>query len=154
MGQGNVGDGFDFFHFQYPQVGLPLVEAIERIIVGAEVVRHTALPSNGAVEDPTKCDNIDHTRVDAEPNDPARILTHDDQDPVGSQRCRRAPEQIHTPETVLQVAKESQPGGTTGVLSRPVAIGENPSNNVFVDLDVERQGDLLRDSALAPASFD
>jgi hypothetical protein len=30
----------------------------------------------------------------------------------------------------------------TGVLSRPVVIGENPSNNVFVDLDVERQGDL------------
>jgi len=27
--------------------------------------------------------------------------------------------------------------------SRPVVMGENPSNHVFVDLDVERQGDLL-----------
>ena len=29
-------------------------------------------------------------------------------------------------------------------------IGENPSNHVFVDLDVERQGDLLSDSRTAP----
>jgi hypothetical protein len=28
--------------------------------------------------------------------------------------------------------------------------GENPSNHVFVDLDVERQGYLLRDSRTAP----
>jgi hypothetical protein len=28
--------------------------------------------------------------------------------------------------------------------------GENPSNHVFVDLDVERQGHLLRDSWTAP----
>jgi hypothetical protein len=28
--------------------------------------------------------------------------------------------------------------------------GENPSNHVFVDLDVERQGHLLRDSRTAP----
>jgi hypothetical protein len=31
-----------------------------------------------------------------------------------------------------------------------VVIGENPSNNVFVDLDVERQGDLLGDSRTTP----
>ena len=58
MGQGNVGDGLDLCHLQYPQIGLPLVEPLERIIVGAEVVRHPALPSNGAVEHPTKCDTI------------------------------------------------------------------------------------------------
>jgi hypothetical protein len=28
-------------------------------------------------------------------------------------------------------------------------MGENPSNHVFVDLDVERQGDLLGDSRTA-----
>jgi hypothetical protein len=26
MGQGNVGEGLDFYHLQYPQIGLPLVE--------------------------------------------------------------------------------------------------------------------------------
>ena len=39
MGPGNVGDGLDFCHVQYPEVGLPLVAPVERIIVGAEVGR-------------------------------------------------------------------------------------------------------------------
>ena len=77
--------------------------------------------------------------MDAEPNDAARILIHDDQDPVSPQRGRLAPEQIHTPETVFHVAQERQPRGTAGALSRPVVMGENPANHVFVDLDVERQ---------------
>jgi len=108
------------------------------------------MPSNGAVEHPTECDPIDRARMDAEANDPSRVLIHDDQDPVGPQRGRLAPEQIHTPEAVFHVAQESQPGGTTGGLSRPVVMAENPSNHVFVDLDVERQGDLLGDSRTAP----
>jgi len=73
MGQGNVGDGLDFCHLQYPQIGLPLVEPIERIVVGAELVRQPALASDGAVEHPTECATIDRSRMDAEPNDPARV---------------------------------------------------------------------------------
>ena len=49
--------------------------------------------------------------------------------------------------------KESQPGRTTGVLPRPVVLRENPSNHVFVDLDVERQGHLLSDSRTAPVGI-
>ena len=74
MGQGNVGDGLDFCHFQYPQVGLPLVELIKRIVVGTEVLRQAEVPSNGAVEHPTECDTIDLSRMDAKTNDPARVL--------------------------------------------------------------------------------
>src|SRR2546429_1298024 len=48
MGQGNVGDGLDFCHLEYPQIRLPLMEPIERIIVGAQVLRQPAMPSNGA----------------------------------------------------------------------------------------------------------
>ena len=51
---------------------------------------------------------------------------------------------------VFQVSNEGQPGWTTGVLSRPIVAGENPSNNVFVDGDVESQGNLLSDSAGNP----
>ena len=51
------------------------------------------------------------------------------------------------------MAQESQPGGTTGILARPVVMGENPANHVFVDLDVERQGDLLSDSRTAPVGI-
>jgi hypothetical protein len=88
--------------------------------------------------------------MDAEPNDAARVLIHDHQDPVGSQRCRLALEQIHAPQAVFHVAQERQPGGAIGVLSRPVVMSENPANHVFVDGDVERQGDLLGDSRTAP----
>src|SRR2546429_3338414 len=96
---------------------------------------------------------IYRSRMYAEPNDPACVLIHDDQDPGGPQGGRLAPEQIHAPETVFHVAQESQPGGTTRVLSRPVALSENPANHVFVDLDVERQGDLLSDSRTAPVGI-
>src|SRR6476620_10275271 len=103
MGQGNVGYGLDFRELQYAQIGLPLVEPIKEIVVGAQVLRHPALPSNGTVEHPTEGDTIDGSRMDAETNNPARILIHDDQDPMGSQRCRLAPEQIHAPEAVFHV---------------------------------------------------
>src|SRR2546423_7946549 len=110
MGQGNVGYGLDFRQLQYTQIGLPLVEPIKWIVVGAQILRHPELPSNGTVEHPTEGDTIDGARMDAEPNDPARILIHDDQDPMGPQRCRLAPEQIHAPEAVFHVAQERQPG--------------------------------------------
>jgi hypothetical protein len=135
------------------QIGLPLVEPIKGIVVGAEVLGHPVSPSNGAVEHPTKCDTIDRSRMDTKPNDPARKLIHDHQDPVGPPRGRLAPEQIHTPETVFPVAQERQPGRAVGVLSRPVVMGENPSNHVFVDFDVEGQGDLLGDSGTAPVGI-
>src|SRR6267143_3325365 len=129
------------------------MEPVEWIVVGADVFRHPALPSNGAIEHPTESDTIYLSRMDAKINDLARVLIHDHQDPVGPQRCRRAPEQIHTPEAVFHVAQESQPGGTTGVLARPVVMGENPSNHIFVDLDVERQGNVLGDSRTAPVGI-
>ena len=115
MGQRNVGDGLDFCHLQNPQSGLPLVEPIERIVVRAQVVRQPAMPSNGVVEHPTESDTIDRARMDAEPNDPARVLIHDDQDPVSPQRGRLAAEQIDTPEAVFHVAQErSQEGPPEG----------------------------------------
>jgi hypothetical protein len=91
--------------------------------------------------------------MDAEPNDPARKLIHYHQDPVGPECCRFAPEQIHAPDAVFHVAQERQPGGTTRVLSRPIVTGENSPNHVFVDLNVERQGDLLCDSRRTPVGI-
>ena len=51
------------------------------------------------------------------------------------------------------MANEGQPGWTTGVLFRPIVAGENPSNNVFVDWDVESQGNLLSNSRTAPGGI-
>ena len=72
---------------------------------------------------------------------------------MGPQRGRLTLQLIYTPEAVFHVAQESQPRETIGVLPRPVVMGENPSNNVFVDWDVERQDDLLRDSRTAPVGI-
>lgn len=47
---------------------------------------------------------IDRAGMDAAPNDPARVLIHDGQDPVGPQRCRLAPEQILKTGAVVFVA--------------------------------------------------
>src|SRR6267143_7174264 len=66
MGQGNVRDGPDLRHLQYPQIGLPSVEPIKWIVVGTEVLRHPELLSNGAVEHPTESETIDLSRMDAE----------------------------------------------------------------------------------------
>lgn len=48
---------------------------------------------------------------------------------------------------------EGQPGGTTRPLFRPIVTGENPSDNVFVDWDVESQGNLLSNSRTAPGGI-
>jgi hypothetical protein len=51
MRQWNVGDGLDYCHFQDPQIGLPLVEPIKRIVVRAQILRQPAMPSKGVVEE-------------------------------------------------------------------------------------------------------
>jgi len=99
----------------------------------------------------TECDPIDRTGMDAEANDPARVLIHNDQDPVGPQRGRLAAEQIHTPEAVFHVTQQREPGGPSGARLRQNVMGENPPHHVFVDWDVEGQGDLFSDSRTAPA---
>jgi hypothetical protein len=73
-------------------------------------------------------------------------------------RCDRNVADSHLNRSILQrlsfhVAEERQPGRAIGVLSRPVVMGENPANHVFVDGDVERQGDLLDDSRTAPTGI-
>ena len=51
-------------------------------MVGAEVLWQPALTSNGAVKHATECDPIDRASMDAETNDPSRVLIHNHQDPV------------------------------------------------------------------------
>ena len=111
------------------------------------------MTSNGVVEHLAKGVTVDRAGMQAKPNDPARVLIHDDQYPVSPQHCRFAAKEVRAPETVLQVTKESQPRWTTRVLSRSVVTGENPSNHVFVDGDVESPGNLLRNSRTAPGGI-
>ena len=91
--------------------------------------------------------------MDTEPQDAARELIHDDQDPVSPQGGRFASEQIYTPEAVLELPNEGQPGWTPGGRFRSVVTGENPSNHVLVDGDGESQGNLLSDARTAPGGI-
>jgi len=109
-------DGFDLGRLQDSQAGLPLLKPIKGIVVGAEVLGHPALPSKSAVEHPAKCDTVDGPWMYAEPQDAARELIHDDQDPVSPQRGRFVVEQIYAPEAVLEVSKEGRPRGSAGGL--------------------------------------
>jgi hypothetical protein len=122
------------------------MESIQGIIVGAEVLGHLELPSDGAVEHATECDIIDRAGMDAEPYDPTRVLIHDDQHPVRTQRCRLAPEQVHTPEAVFHVAEERQPGWASRIQFRPVMNVEDAANHILVDCNAESQPDLLGDA--------
>jgi hypothetical protein len=63
-----------------------LLEPIKRIVVGAKILRHRSTASNGVIEHPAERDTIDHSGMDAKADDPASVLIHDDQDPVGPQR--------------------------------------------------------------------
>ena len=51
------------------------------------------------------------------------------------------------------MSNEAEPGGPTGTLLRPIVTGENPSDNVFVDRDVESQGNLPSNSRTAPGGI-
>ena len=80
-----MGHRFDFGYLQDSQIRLPLVKSIERIVVGAEVLVCRPVASNGVIEHTAECDTVDHSGLHAKSNNPARVLVHDDQDPVSPQ---------------------------------------------------------------------
>src|SRR4026208_2597281 len=49
------------------------------------------------------------------------------------------------------MSNKGQPRGTTG--AGPIVTSENPSNYVFVDWDVQSQGNLLSNSRTAPSAI-
>src|SRR5215470_15448878 len=88
--------------------------------------------------------------MQAKPNNPTRVMIHDDQYPVSSQHGRFAAKEVRAPETVLQVTEESQPRRTAGVRPGWVMRGQDAPNDVFIDGDAERPSNLLSDSRTAP----
>ena len=53
------------------------------------------------------------------------------------------------------MSNEGEPRGSIGILFGSIMVGENPSDNVFVDVDwdVESQGQLLSNSRTAPSGI-
>src|SRR5207245_3243025 len=70
MRQGHTRNGLNFRYLQNPEVSLPLMEPIQRIVVRAEIFRHRLL-ANRLLEHPTQCQPIDDSSVNAKPDDAA-----------------------------------------------------------------------------------
>jgi len=153
MRQGNVRHRLDFDHLQDPQIGPPSLKEKERVVIATEILRHGWAVSNGTIKHAAESHTIGCSGMHAKPDDPARELIHDNQDPVSAQRRRIAAEQVDTPEAVLHVTQESEPGGAAAVRSWSVMSGQDASDNVFVDGDTEGQGNLLGDSRTAPGGI-
>ena len=69
----HAADGLDF---KDAQIGLPTLEAKQRIMVQTET-DGKAVTGNGVVEHPAKCDPIDGARLHPKANDSPRKLIHD-----------------------------------------------------------------------------
>ena len=91
MRKRHVRNSLDFGYLEYPKIGLPLVESIQRIMIRAEVFWQT-VPANRSMEHPAQRHSINDAAVDAKPDDATRKLVHHNENPMGSQGCRFASE--------------------------------------------------------------
>ncbi|MCK7499520.1 MAG: hypothetical protein MZW92_60830 [Comamonadaceae bacterium] len=97
----------------------------------------------------TETPSID-ARSTPKPIDAAREHIHDQQHPVATQENRFAAEQVDTPEAILRVRDECQPGGTIGAgVAGPIVLREHAANDILVDRDAEDMRDLLGDAHAA-----
>ena len=82
--------------------------------------------------------------------DATRPLVHHDEHPMCAQDGRFASKQIETPQTVLRVTEDREPGWPIRVWCRSAPHGENAPHHILVDGNTEGQGDLLSDPGTTP----
>jgi hypothetical protein len=152
MRQGRVRHRFDFFHFEHPEIALPLVESEQWSVIRTEVFRNGLL-SNRLIEHSAQRHAIDGSGVNTKSNDSAGELVHDDQHPMRPYRRRLTSEEIDAPKAILCVAQKGQPRGTGPIRIRPVVSGKDAANHVLVYLNSESQSDLLGDSGTTPCGI-
>jgi hypothetical protein len=97
MGHGDVRDGFQLGDFKDPQVGAPLSELKQRIVIAAQPERQGTLAGNDLVEHPADSRPVDIAGVHSESNDASRELVHDDHDPVSLKEQGFATEEVDRP---------------------------------------------------------
>ena len=83
MGQWHVRNGFDFGHSEDSKIGLPLREAIQRVMIGAQVFGQTVTP-NCLLEHAAQPRAVGDAAMDAEPHDLTRKLVQHDQNAFAS----------------------------------------------------------------------
>ena len=147
MSRTRAGNGLDLRDFPNPQIGSPAVVSEQGIVVRTEITRFS-LCECGLIEYLAKRGAIDIASMHPKSNDSPGKLIHDEKDPVSFKHDGLAPEEINTPETILQVADKGEPGRSVPWV-RSIMFGEDMSYEVLVDIDAKRPGNLLRDLGTA-----
>ena len=110
------------------------------------------MASNRSIEHPAQRHAIHHAALNAEAHDATRAVVHHDQHLVGPEGDRFASKHVETPQTVLRVAEQGEPGRSSRLGYRLIPPGENAPHESLVDRTSERQGDLLREPWTTPRS--
>ena len=84
MRQRNVRNCFDFRYVQNPQVRLPLMKPVQRIVIGAQIFWKDRT-SNRLFEHATKLITVDNSCLNCKSDDSSRVLIHHQQQPIGPQ---------------------------------------------------------------------
>ena len=83
---------------------------------------------------------------DAKPDDATSEDVHDQHHPMAAQKDGFNAEEIDTPDAVLRVSDECQPGRTIGTRLGSKMFGKHAAHDIFVDLDAKGVSDLLGDA--------
>src|SRR5713226_6376729 len=131
MRERHVRQRLDAFHVEDSQIRLPLVEPIQGIMVRAEVCRR-GVTSSRSIEHPAQPHAIHDAAMNAKAHDATRALVHHDENPVRAQYGGFASKQIKTPQTVLRVTEDREPGRPSRVWSWLIPNGENAPHHILV----------------------
>ena len=119
-------------------------------MIGTQIFRNR-LPSNRSIEHPTQCLSIDDAGVNAESDNAASVLIHNDQYPVRPQRHRFASEQINAMKAIFRVTDKGEPGRSRAI-SRGMVVGsKNPPDHILIYTSAKGQIDLLGNARTSPS---
>lgn len=90
----------NFAYLEYSKIGLPPMEAEQRIIVTAKISRRIG-PTDRLAKHLTECWAIDSSCAYANADDSAGELIHDHENPVALENERLAAKQIDAPQAVF-----------------------------------------------------
>jgi hypothetical protein len=128
------------------------MESIQRVMIRGQILGQRA-PADRSLKHPAQGGPVHDASVDAKANDTTCKLVHHHENPMGSQVCRFASEQITTPQTILRVAEKGELGRTLRIRIWPVVSAQDPADYVFVDFNSEGQCDLFGNARTAPGGI-
>jgi hypothetical protein len=109
MRQGNERDGFQLGDFKDPQVGAPLPELKQRIVIAAQIERPAIIAGNDFVEHPADSGPVDISGVHSESDDTSCELIDDDHDPVSLEEQGFAAKEIDRPKGIFGMTEKREP---------------------------------------------